>query len=253
MPGKANDPLHATAHDAAAATHHVQPDAGHRDHFLKLMFFQASRPGVAHPAEPSPEPLTGDFVPLHQYRSRPGVRYALPLPSGSAPVELDSPAIKVMTDLRQVGAVTIGLDASIAAANQAMIDKGVRALFVVDDARQLLGIVTATDVLGERPIRFAQERGVRRNEVVVRDIMTPAGELDVLDIREVVRARVGDVVATLRPSGRQHVLAVEIVAGVSTVCGIFSLTQIARQLGIAPLPTHDIPRTFAEIEAAIGG
>jgi CBS domain-containing protein len=253
MPGKPNDHSHAPAHDPAAASHGSHHDAGHHDHFLKLMLFQASRPGVTHAVEQPPEPLTGDFVPLQQYRSRSGVRYALPVPSGSAPVHLDSPALEVMTDLRQVGAVIIGLDASIAAANQAMIDKGVRALFVADDARKLLGIVTATDILGERPIRFAQERGVRRNDVVVRDIMTPAGELDVLDFREVARARVGDVVATLRLAGRQHVLAVEVVEGASTVCGIFSLTQIARQLGIAPLPTHDIPRTFAEIEAAIGG
>jgi CBS domain-containing protein len=237
----------------AAAPEGSHDTAGHKDHFLKLMLFQASRSGAPPPSEQAPQALTGDFVALPQYRSRPGVRYALPVPSGSAPVQLDSPAINVMTDLRRIGAVTIGLDASIAAANQAMIDRGVRALFVTDDARGLLGIVTATDVLGERPIRFAQERGVRRNEVVVRDIMTPAAELDVLDFREVARARVGDVVATLRVAGRQHVLAVEVVDGASAVRGIFSLTQIARQLGIAPLPTHDIPRTFAEIEAAIGG
>ena len=66
----------------------------------------------------------------------------------------------------------------------------------------------------------------------------------------------GDVVATLRLAGRQHALVVEEVAdapsGQVTVRGIFSLTQIARQLGIPSQQVHDIARTFAEIEAAIG-
>jgi hypothetical protein len=40
-------------------------------------------------------------------------------------------------------------------------------------------------------------------------------------------------------------------ASARTICGIFSLTQIARQLGIPQQQVHDIARTFAEIEAVI--
>lgn len=76
-----------------------------------------------------------------------------------------------------------------------------------------------------------------------------------LDFHDVQRARVGDVVATLRLAGRQHALAVEATEGATirqqTVRGIFSLMQISRQLGIPPQQIHDIARTFAEIEAAI--
>ena len=127
-----------------------------------------------------------------------------------------------------------------------------RALFVIDDARRVIGIVTSTDLLGERPIRFAQERGLHRGELVVDDIMTPAEQLEILDLRDVERARVGDLVATLRVAGRQHALAIDgAPSGPKTVCGIFSVTQIARQLGVPPQPGHDIARTFAEIEAVI--
>ena len=63
------------------------------------------------------------------------------------------------------------------------------------------------------------------------------------------------MVATLRLAGRHHALVVEAIKGAPnselTVRGIFSLTQIARQLGIPPQPIHDIARTFAEIEAVI--
>ncbi|MGE5090071.1 MAG: CBS domain-containing protein, partial [Candidatus Levyibacteriota bacterium] len=154
-----------------------------------------------------------------------------------------------------VSALTIGADASIAEANRVMIARSVRALFVIDHARDLLGIVTATDTLGERPIQFAQARSVRYDEVTVRDIMTPADRVEVLDLRDVQRARVGDLVATLRFAGRQHALVAETTEGDAsagrTLCGIISLTQIGRRLGLPQQHIHDIARTFAEIEALI--
>jgi len=220
-----------------------------KDHFLQLMFFQASHGATASRAEPSRELATGPYAALRHLQQQRGDRYTLP--SAIQPVRLDSPAIEVMTDLRRVGAVTIFEAASIDEANRTMMSRHVRALFVVDDGRGILGILTATDILGERPIQFAQSRGIRHDEVNVRDIMTPADRLELLDIRDVERARVGDIIATLKLVGRQHALAVETAAPQKTVCGIFSLTQIARQLGIPPQQSHDIARTFAEIEAAI--
>src|SRR5438067_948795 len=88
---------------------------------------------------------------------------------------------------------------------------------------------SASEGLGAKPIQFTQERGVRHDEVSVRDIMTPADRLEVIDLDDVRYARVGDVVATLRHSARQHALAVENDAtanGQRIVRGIFSLTQI---------------------------
>jgi hypothetical protein len=76
-------------------------------------------------------------------------------------------------------------------------------------------------------------------------------------------ARVGHVMEPLRRAGRQHALVVdtEHVAPRTAlerplerpmVRGIFSLSQVARQLGVdAPQP-GEVARTFAEIEAALG-
>ncbi|HVO88361.1 MAG TPA: CBS domain-containing protein [Casimicrobiaceae bacterium] len=229
-------------------------DPAAKDHFLKLMFFQATRhPTDEHPHPHDEHPPAG-YAPLRHSTAQRGQSYSLALSSGAPPVRLDSPALAVMTDLRQTGAVTILGRATLDLANQTMIRRGVRALFVVDEARHVLGIVTATDLLGERPMQVAHNLGIRHNEVVVRDIMTPGERLEVLDIRDVEAARVGDIIATLRLAGRQHALAIEQSQGVPqerVICGIFSVTQIARQLGIPP--QQDIARTFAEIEAAIAG
>lgn len=258
MAERLQDGPHVPAADSTpAAPRGLFHEPRRRDHFLQLMFFQASRDDREQPAEQPTEPLTGSYVALRRFLAKPGVRFALPPPRAAAPVQLDTRALEVMTDLRRVDAVTIGRDASLDAANQVMIDHHVRALFVVGDTRAVLGVITASDILGERPIQVAQERGIRRSELVVRDIMTPDDQLEVLDLHEVARARVGDVIATLQLAGRQHALVVEVAesadTGPTTLCGIFSLTQIARQLGIPPGQTHDIARTFAEIESVIAG
>ena len=225
------------------------------DHFLKLMLYQDRDWTEDEQGSGRPDRATGEYAALKHSMAKHGIRYTLPQPRSAGAVRLDSPATEVMTDLRRISAATAGSDTSIEAANRVMIARGVRALFVTDDARQVHGIITSTDIQGEKPIQIAQERRMRHGDVLVRDIMTPADRLEVLDYWDVERARVGDVVATLRLAGRQHALVVEKTPGTpqgeEIVRGMFSLTQIARQLGIPSQQVHDIARTFAEIEAAI--
>jgi len=227
------------------------------DHFLQLMFFRTSGASKAWPRKEPRAVAEEERGPLRESRTAAGTKYFLPRPAAVRQVQPSSPAIDVMTDFKKVTAVTTTRFATVDEANRTMITRGVRALFVVDEDRAIAGIVTATDVLGEKPIQVTQQQGISHDKVLVRDIMTPANRLEVIDLTDVLHATVSDVVATLRLSGRQHALVIEQVpeqAGGArqTVRGIFSLTQIARQLGIAPQVEHDIGRTFAEIEAAIG-
>lgn len=168
------------------------------------------------------------------------------------PVNVDSPALEVMTDLKMVAAATIDAATHIDVANQAMIVRGVRSLLVVDTRGDVVGLVTARDILGERPLQVVRQRGVKHEDIRVQDIMTPREDIEVLHISDVLRADVGNVVETLKYSGRQHALVVDFdpVGGRQMVRGIFSASQIARQLGI-PLHTTEVARTFAEIEAVI--
>ncbi|MDD2669248.1 MULTISPECIES: CBS domain-containing protein [Zoogloea] len=168
-----------------------------------------------------------------------------------AKVTASSPAIEVMTDLRRIPAATIAHNVSLSETNHSMILRGVRLLFVTDASRRIVGIVTSNDLLGEKPTRVARERMMRHEELTVRDIMVSTEELDAVSLADVLRSEVGHVVATLKSCGRQHALVVEEGAdGVPAVRGIFSASQIARQMGI-PLQTTEVARTFAEIEAAI--
>jgi CBS domain-containing protein len=163
-------------------------------------------------------------------------------------VGMESPALEVMTDLKRTTPATIRPQAPLAGANQFMITRGVRLLLVADEREEVLGVISATDILGERPMRVATERGMRRDELTVADIMIPAEQVEVVALRDVAAARVGHVLETLRRAGRQHALVVD---EERMVRGIFSLSQIARQLGL-PVPAGgEVARTFSEIEAAI--
>jgi CBS domain-containing protein len=178
----------------------------------------------------------------------PGAGFRRPTQAAAAKVTIESPALEVMTDLKRTTPATIRPQAPIAGANQFMITRGVRLLLVVDEREEVLGVISATDILGERPMRIATERGMRRDELTVADIMTPAEQVEAVALQDVAAARVGHVLETLRRAGRQHVLVVD---GERTVCGIFSLSQIARQLGLALSTGGEVARTFSEIEAAI--
>ncbi|HEX6265383.1 MAG TPA: CBS domain-containing protein [Burkholderiales bacterium] len=188
-----------------------------------------------------------DPLPLRELGAGAGLRR--PTQRQALRVSAESPALEVMTDLGRVSPATIRPNAPLAGANRFMITRGVRLLLVVDeDHETVLGVITATDILGERPMLAATGRGLRRDELTVADVMTPAAEVQALDLDDVEISRVGHVVETLRRAGRQHALVVD---RDSMVRGIFSLSQIGRQLGITLPAAGETALTFSQIEAAL--
>ena len=173
-------------------------------------------------------------------------------PGGGVPrlVKMDSPAVAVMTDLCQVPAATIRPDATAAQATQAMIARGVRLLLVVDAAGFVEGVITARDTMGEKPVKMLEEKGGKHAELLVADLMTPREKIEAIDMANVLKSLVGHIVTTLRESARQHALIVDRdpITGEQRVRGIFSATQIARQLGIS-IQTFEVTSTFAAIES----
>lgn len=193
-----------------------------------------------------------DYSPLRFERLPAGVGYAQPTQTVPDRVTLDDAAASVMTDLTRATAVIILPGDTVDEAHRRMIQRGVRLLLVVDQDRKVVGLITAGDILGEKPVLAASQRGVRREEVQVRDVMTPQELLEVLNMADVRAAKVGHVVATLKSAGRQHAVVVDRDAqGRNVVRGLFSATQVARQLGAA-VQTSEIARTFSEIEATLG-
>ena len=189
---------------------------------------------------------------LPTFRLDEGVSIAQATPWNQALVTLDSPALAVMTDLTLVKAATIQPGTTLRQAEQMMIYQGVRMLFVVSDMPSFAGLVTTTDLHGTRQMSLVHERGARYDELTVADVMTPLAMLDAIDHDRIARAQVGDLIATLRRFGRNHLLVVEAASegAPRRVRGVVSRSQIERQLGRA-IEITPIASSVSEIERAL--
>lgn len=196
--------------------------------------------------------MNNNFSALTGHPLKAGADFARPTQVFPQNVKLTDSAACVMTDLRSVSVVNVRARTSMEKANAKMIRYGVRTLLVLDDADKVVGLLTASDVLGEKPVRFLQQVGGTHADIMVSDVMTVQSDLEVLSYEDVLKANVGSILATLKASGRQHAIVVEENAGGGqTVRGLFSATQIARQLGVR-VNTAEVVKIFAEIEAAVG-
>lgn len=162
-------------------------------------------------------------------------------------VGLDNPALDVMTDFRRLTAFIATPGDTIKQAEERMIRRKVRLLFVMDSHDRVAGLVTSTDIHGEKPVQVVQSRGIRRDEVLVADIMTPVERLEAVDYDDIAHARVGHVLETLKARGRQHALVIEHTEGRQMVRGLLSLSQLCKQLGVT-VETAEVANTFLEIE-----
>ncbi len=166
---------------------------------------------------------------------------------------LDTPALALLTDLAHGPRVSVYPDDRIDDAIELMKRAGVRMAFVVTTAGSAttpIGIVTAADLLGERPMQIASGSPMSRQDLRVRDLMEPIERWHVIDIATARNARLGHVVETMRSTGKRHLIVIQQRERGTIVRGVFSATRIERALGHRiDEPMHS--RSFADVEAAL--
>jgi len=169
-------------------------------------------------------------------------------------VQVDSPALAVMTDFNNIYPVTTTGEVPIDDALRKMKTAGVRLLFVVDNRERIIGLITAKDIMGERPIKIAQQTRVPRSALTVAVLMRAQPDIQVIDIERVREAQVGDIVATLHALERQHALVVRIDrhTGAHSIVGMFSTSQISKLLGQDVTAPDQPASSLAEIVETIG-
>ena len=192
------------------------------------------------------------FKPLAASTLGSGITFHKPQAPRLSKVTANDPAMDVMTDLKNIAAITIMTSESIDNANEKMKTKQVRMLLVVDVHDLIVGLITSSDILGEKPMKYIQMNGGTHKDIRVEDVMTSYSDIETLDIKEVAHAKVGDIVETLKHDGKQHALVVDNQGqgNSKTVRGIFSVSQIARYLGV-DIETHEVANTLAEIAHVI--
>jgi CBS domain-containing protein len=142
------------------------------------------------------------------------------------------PALAVMTDFHGRASVTVSSTAGIDAALEHMKHTGVRSAFAVDEAQQLVvGLITAYDIMGEKPMRYIRTMDVTRAQLAVKDLMTGLADLRVLDIRQIEASTVADVARLFAESQLTHIAVVEPGrSGGQRLRGMLSAARLRRVL-----------------------
>lgn len=212
--------------------------------------------------------MSEPFGTLSHIRLKPATTYIHP-PELPNRAYLTSPAVEVMTDFNHVRPRTTGPEAPIDEALDKMKRVGVRLLMVEDPDRNIVGIISSYDIQGERPIKLVQESRISRSQIRVSDIMTPQTDIEALHMLSVRNAQVGHIVATLRALEQRHLLVVQsanengepaddeampgIGSGKQVVRGLFSSTQIGRQLRVDVDEIMTPAHSLAEMQRGMGG
>ena len=179
-----------------------------------------------------------------------GLNLAPSLPRAQRSAQPHDPALGLFTDLHHSPCVVAshrdGLDATLHVMRRA----GVRMVFVAGADGELVGMVTAEDIQGERPVQRASAHHVPHHELTVGDIMVPITQWDTVDIAHVRVAHVGDIVATLHEHNLRYLLVTQKKNGTTVLRGLFSASRLEQALNTVIEPDlHS--RNFAELEQAL--
>ena len=157
----------------------------------------------------------------------------LPIPGTDAWfAKSGDPALSVMTDFRERASVTVPVTAQIDVALEHMKHTGVRCAFAIDEPqRQVAGLITAYDIMGEKPMRHMQATSTARSHIRVKDLMTGLPDWQVVDVRQVERHTVAAVAKLFDESLLTHIVVTETdEQGVQRLRGILSASKVRRLL-----------------------
>ena len=187
---------------------------------------------------------------LHPQQVPSGINLITPDDKSRKTISENDPAMVVMTDLKKVIAFQIESSASIDAINNKMMACGVRLLFVHDTQDNLVGLITSSDIQGEKPLLYVTQNGGTRDDIGAQELMTPLAKLEGFPLEEVKKSRVADIANALKECQRHHMLVLENREGDQFIRGIFSATQLSRQLGTSITPSYRA-ENFAQLNRAL--
>ncbi len=149
---------------------------------------------------------------------------------GARQAKPDDPALSVMTDFRELNPVTVSESATIDDALEHMKHAGVRSAFAIQ-GQLVVGLITAYDINGEKPMQHILSMVSSRPEVLVRDIMQRVEDWQVVDINALDRAAVADVAGLFDRTHLTHIPVLESPEhGELRLRGLLSAARVSRLL-----------------------
>jgi hypothetical protein len=163
-------------------------------------------------------------------------------------VHLDDPAVWAVDDFSKHQPLIIYQDQTLAEAQEMLTAAQGQLILVLDRDNRITGLLSKEELLGDKPIRISQLRQIARGEIQVHLLMMPREQLLVINHADLKNAKIGHIKATLTHHNHHYALVVKVGNTLcdQTVCGLFSLLRISKQLGTV---VHDelYARSLADI------
>lgn len=196
---------------------------------------------------------------MTQYKSVPfqllpvGATYSRPVFERPTGLTADSPAIEAMTDLRRVTALTVERTNTLSATRERMKKLGVRLLLVTGATGSVMGIITITDLESGRAEKIASKTGEEPSMLQVQDVMTLDGHIEVISLEAIENAKIGDILSSFDETGRRHALVLcdKTESGEAEICGIFSLTESSKLIGLSVEPGDPMDKIRSQLKTIL--
>ncbi|HLT63754.1 MAG TPA: CBS domain-containing protein [Pseudohongiella sp.] len=159
---------------------------------------------------------------------------------------LKSPATEIFTDFKRHRPLTIEGSTPAIDVEMMMRRAHVRLKLVVDMDNEFIGTISADD-LSQQNFMIRIANGDSLADLTVADMMCPKHELMALDIDQLDRSTIGDVIECLQQTGRQHCLVVDRTH--DHIRGLISASDVARRLHMS-IRIEKVP-TFVDIFKSI--
>jgi hypothetical protein len=117
---------------------------------------------------------------------------------------------------------------------------------IKNNSGQMIGLLALRELHGRKATQVTTSTQTNWKELSVKDLMLPLAVLPQVQLHDLQNARIGDVAATLKASGRDFLVAVH----QHEVCGVVSSLKVAERTGESVNVFH-LPSTFAEIISAV--
>ncbi len=164
--------------------------------------------------------------------------------------DISSPAVSLMVDFKKTNAITASSYMAVNDALELMRSNRIRALMVINSKGDFIGLISSMDLMGRKPMAYANEAGIPRSEVQVKDIMLSKARLMAIARSDVDKSTLEDIVQLFLTLKEQHLLVVEGLGDDQQISGMFSTSDLKRALDIN-IETSLVANTMMDIERVI--
>lgn len=168
-------------------------------------------------------------------------------PEEFSDVQANTSALAILTDFRSHKPHMMDSHLEATEALEVMLAEDVKTKIVVDDSKEFIGVISMDDLADHNMLLKQMALHVKRDELLVRDLMHARAGIRAVEYEQFKYASVGDVVSTLKKTHQEYLLVVD--KGAHHICGIVSARDIARRLH-APVEIQK-ELTFVDIFTAI--